>query len=57
MDANAVPDVIERLTSMIPMRRLGIATEAAELIPGLASEECGFSTKAGYDLSGGRATC
>jgi 2-dehydro-3-deoxy-L-rhamnonate dehydrogenase (NAD+) len=50
------PEVLEYLTSLIPMRRLGRADEVAELVAWLASDKCSFSTGAVYDISGGRAT-
>jgi 3-oxoacyl-[acyl-carrier protein] reductase len=40
----------------IPMNRVGLPEEAAELIAWLASDKVGFSTGFTYDLSGGRAT-
>ena len=56
MNADTAPEVLERLVSLIPMRRLGQAAEVAELVAWLASERCSFSTAAVYDISGGRAT-
>lgn len=56
MNATTAPDVLERITNMIPMHRLGKPAEAAELISWLASDRCSFSTGFVYDLSGGRAT-
>src|SRR4051812_2279823 len=56
MNAKTAPDVLERLTSLIPMRRIGRPDEVAELVAWLASDRCSFSTGAVYDLSGGRAT-
>jgi len=56
MNATTAPDVLARLASLIPMRRLGRAEEVAELIAWLASDRCSFSTGAVYDISGGRAT-
>lgn len=38
------------------MRRVGQPEEVAELVAWLASDKCGFSTGAVYDISGGRAT-
>jgi NAD(P)-dependent dehydrogenase (short-subunit alcohol dehydrogenase family) len=54
-DATA-PDVLAHITSLIPMKRVGEATEVAELVAWLASEKVSFSTGAVYDISGGRAT-
>jgi 3-oxoacyl-[acyl-carrier protein] reductase len=56
MNADTAPEVLERLVSLIPMRRLGRAEELAALVAWLASDECSFSTGAVYDISGGRAT-
>jgi 3-oxoacyl-[acyl-carrier protein] reductase len=56
MNASNTPEVLEYMTSLIPMRRLGRPEEAAELVAWLASDKCSFSTGAVYDLSGGRAT-
>ena len=50
------PEVLDRLTSLIPMRRLGQPHELAALVSWLASDECSFSSGACYDISGGRAT-
>jgi 3-oxoacyl-[acyl-carrier protein] reductase len=56
MNADTSPEVLERLISLIPMKRLGQAEELAALVNWLASDECSFSTGAVYDISGGRAT-
>jgi 3-oxoacyl-[acyl-carrier protein] reductase len=56
MNADTSREVLEYLTSLIPMRRLGRAEEVAELVAWLASDRCTFSTGAVYDISGGRAT-
>jgi 2-dehydro-3-deoxy-L-rhamnonate dehydrogenase (NAD+) len=56
MNLAAAPEVLEHLTSLIPMRRIGRPEEVAELVAWLASERCSFSTGAVYDTSGGRAT-
>jgi 3-oxoacyl-[acyl-carrier protein] reductase len=56
MNATTKPEVLEYMTSLIPMRRLGRPDEVAELVAWLASDKCSFSTGAVYDLSGGRAT-
>jgi 3-oxoacyl-[acyl-carrier protein] reductase len=56
MNASTAPEVLDRLTSLIPMRRLGRPEELAALVAWLASDECSFSTGAVYDISGGRAT-
>ncbi|MFQ6171459.1 SDR family NAD(P)-dependent oxidoreductase [Oryzobacter sp. R7] len=56
MNATTAPEVLDRLVSLIPMRRLGRPEELAALVAWLASDECSFSTGAVYDISGGRAT-
>lgn len=47
---------IDWMLSKIPIGRFGEIEEVASLICWLASEECGFSTGAVFDISGGRAT-
>lgn len=56
MNATTAPDVLEHITSLIPMKRVGTAEEVAELVAWLASDRVSFSTGAVYDISGGRAT-
>jgi 3-oxoacyl-[acyl-carrier protein] reductase len=56
MNAKTAPDILEHITSLIPMRRVGQPGEVAELVVWLASDRCSFSTGAVYDISGGRAT-
>jgi len=56
MNATTAPDVLDHITSLIPMRRVGRADEVAELISWLTSDKVSFSTGAVYDISGGRAT-
>jgi 2-dehydro-3-deoxy-L-rhamnonate dehydrogenase (NAD+) len=56
MNATTAPDVLEHITSLIPMKRVGRAEEVAELVAWLASDKVSFSTGAVYDISGGRAT-
>jgi 3-oxoacyl-[acyl-carrier protein] reductase len=56
MNENTAPEVLDRLTGLIPMRRTGRPEEVAELIAFLASDRVSFSTGAVYDISGGRAT-
>jgi 3-oxoacyl-[acyl-carrier protein] reductase len=53
---STAPEVLEHITSLIPMRRVGRAEEVAELIAWLCSDRVSFSTGAVYDISGGRAT-
>jgi NAD(P)-dependent dehydrogenase (short-subunit alcohol dehydrogenase family) len=56
MNADTDPAVLEHITGLIPMQRVGRPEEVAELIAFLASERVSFSTGAVYDISGGRAT-
>jgi 3-oxoacyl-[acyl-carrier protein] reductase len=56
MNATTAPEVLEHITSLIPMKRVGRAEEVAELVAFLASDRVSFSTGAVYDISGGRAT-
>jgi 3-oxoacyl-[acyl-carrier protein] reductase len=56
MNAKTAPSVLEHITSLIPMKRVGTAEEVAELIAWLSSDRVSFSTGAVYDISGGRAT-
>ncbi len=56
MNATTAPEVLEHITSLIPMGRVGGAEEVAELIAWLCSDRVSFSTGAVYDISGGRAT-
>ncbi|BCW62898.1 SDR family NAD(P)-dependent oxidoreductase [Arthrobacter sp. StoSoilB22] len=56
MNSSTAPAVLEHITSLIPMSRVGRPEEVAELVAWLASDKCSFSTGAVYDISGGRAT-
>lgn len=56
MNESTAPEVLAHITSLIPMKRVGRATEVAELVAWLASDKLSFSTGAVYDISGGRAT-
>ena len=47
---------IDWMLSKIPIGRFGEIEEVASMVCWLASEECGFSTGAVFDVSGGRAT-
>lgn len=55
MNDDMAPEVLERLTGLIPMKRLGRSDEVAELVAWLASDRMTFSTGAIFDISGGRA--
>jgi len=50
------PQHIEYMLSKIPMGRFGTVDEIAALVAWAASEDCGFTTGAVFDASGGRAT-
>ena len=56
MNAKTDPGVLQYITDLIPMKRVGRADEVAELIAWLTSDRVSFSTGAVYDISGGRAT-
>ena len=47
---------IDFMLSKIPMGRLGTVEEIAAIVCWAASEDCGFTTGAVFDASGGRAT-
>jgi 3-oxoacyl-[acyl-carrier protein] reductase len=49
-------ETIDYMVSKIPVGRTGTTAEVAALVHYLASDECGFSTGACFDISGGRAT-
>ena len=52
-----MPDEMKSLwVSRVPMGRPGEPAEVAAMIAWLASEDCGFSTGAIFDITGGRAT-
>jgi 3-oxoacyl-[acyl-carrier protein] reductase len=56
MNAKTDPAVLQYITELIPMKRVGRPDEVAELIAWLSSDKVSFSTGAVYDISGGRAT-
>ena len=56
MNEDNDPAVLEYMTNLIPMKRIGRPEEVAELIAFLTSDRVSFSTGAVYDISGGRAT-
>lgn len=49
-------EVLEYMTSKIPMGRVGTVDEVAALIAFMISPACGFTTGFCFDASGGRAT-
>jgi 3-oxoacyl-[acyl-carrier protein] reductase len=55
MIRNFPPERLELIKSLIPMGRVGTLDEAAAMICFVSSDDCGFSTGAVFDLSGGRA--
>ena len=50
------PEVIEYMTSKVPMGRMGRPEEVAAVVHFLASDDASFVTGQCYDASGGRAT-
>ncbi|MET7701084.1 SDR family oxidoreductase [Streptomyces sp. NPDC005485] len=56
MNDSTAPDVLEHITGLIPMRRIGRPEKVAELVAFLASDRVSYSTGAVYDISGGRAS-
>jgi 3-oxoacyl-[acyl-carrier protein] reductase len=50
------PEHIAFMLGKIPMGRFVEVAVVAAMVCWLASEDCGFSTGAVFDLSGGRAT-
>ena len=47
------PDVLERIVSTIPVKRLGEPSEIASIIAWLASDEGGYATGADFSVNGG----
>ena len=47
------PDVLEKIVSTIPVKRLGRPEEIASVVAWLASDEAGFATGADFSLNGG----
>lgn len=47
------PDVLEKIVSTIPVKRLGTPQEIGSIIAWLASDESGFATGADFSLNGG----
>lgn len=56
MNAETSPETLSYMIAKIPMGRVGLPSEVAELVAWLASESCSFSTGAVFDISGGRST-
>jgi 3-oxoacyl-[acyl-carrier protein] reductase len=50
------PEIVATMIASSPLKRLGNASEVAELIVWLCSDACSFNTGAVFDMSGGRAT-
>jgi acetoacetyl-CoA reductase len=47
------PDVLEKIVSTIPVKRLGEPSEIASIVAWLAGEESGYSTGADFSVNGG----
>lgn len=47
------PDVLEKIVSTIPVKRLGRPEEIASIVAWLASDDAGFATGADFSLNGG----
>ncbi|NYT69486.1 acetoacetyl-CoA reductase [Pusillimonas noertemannii] len=47
------PDVLEKIVSTIPVKRLGTPDEIGSMVAWLASDESGFATGADFSLNGG----
>jgi acetoacetyl-CoA reductase len=53
MVRNIRPDVLEKIVSTIPVKRLGEPDEIASIVAWLASDESGFATGADFSVNGG----
>ena len=53
MTGSMKPEALEKMTSGIPLKRMGKPAEIAGLILYLASDEAGFVTGACYPIDGG----
>jgi acetoacetyl-CoA reductase len=47
------PDVLEKIVSSVPAKRLGLPEEIASIIAWIACEEGGYATGADFSLNGG----
>jgi acetoacetyl-CoA reductase len=47
------PEVMEKIVSSIPVRRLGDPCEIASIVAWLASDESAFATGADFSVNGG----
>jgi acetoacetyl-CoA reductase len=47
------PEVMEKIVSSIPVRRLGDPAEIASIVAWLASDESAFATGADFSVNGG----
>ena len=56
MNADTDPEMLEYMTSKIPMNRLCSVEEVAALSCWIVSKEASFNTGFVFDISGGRAT-
>jgi 3-oxoacyl-[acyl-carrier protein] reductase len=54
--AQMSPEAVTTMIAKSPMGRLGTVDEVTAMVLWLCSEQCGFSTGAVFDVSGGRAT-
>lgn len=50
-------DVLDRIVSTIPVRRLGEPSEIASIVAWLASDDAGFATGADFSVNGGLHMC
>ena len=50
-------DVLDRIVSTIPVRRLGEPAEIASIVAWLASDDAGFATGADFSVNGGLHMC
>ena len=47
------PDVLEKIISTVPVKRLGKPSEIASMVSWLAGEESAYSTGADFSVNGG----